>query len=56
MLWSVKLRSTYVRTSVICDNTPLPAQLPDEEQDEAQLEDYPWVDAPFKMDYGYNVK
>ncbi|KAK1238676.1 hypothetical protein MKX07_004252 [Trichoderma sp. CBMAI-0711] len=26
-----------------------------EEQDEALLEDYPWVEGPLKMDYGYNV-
>lgn len=41
---------------MLCDETPLPAQLSSEEDDEAQLEDYPWVDAPIRLDYGYNVK
>ncbi len=39
-----------------CDETPLPPQVADPDQDEALLEDSPWVDAPIKLDYGYNVK
>ncbi|KAL7818432.1 trimeric LpxA-like protein [Trichoderma gracile] len=38
------------------DSDPLPERAATEEQDEALLEDYPWVEGPLKMDYGYNVK
>ncbi|KJZ75830.1 hypothetical protein HIM_04654 [Hirsutella minnesotensis 3608] len=41
---------------ITCDETPLPPQVADSDQDEALFEDYPWVDAPIKLDYGYNVK
>ncbi|KUI62150.1 hypothetical protein VP1G_11363 [Cytospora mali] len=27
-----------------------------EEDDDAQLEEFPWVEPPVRMDYGYNVK
>ena len=33
---------------------PPPAATP--EDDEALFQDDPWIDAPIKMDYGYNVK
>ncbi|KAJ9151886.1 Galactoside O-acetyltransferase [Pleurostoma richardsiae] len=38
------------------DKTPLPPPASSPEDDEALLEDYPWIDGPIKMDYGYNVK
>lgn len=38
------------------DDHPLPPKAAGEEEDEALLEDYPWVEGPLKMDYGYNVK
>ncbi|KAH6604209.1 WbbJ Acetyltransferase (isoleucine patch superfamily) [Trichoderma cornu-damae] len=38
------------------DNSPLPPKAASEEEDEALLEDYPWVEGPLKMDYGYNVE
>ncbi|PTB36416.1 hypothetical protein M441DRAFT_150645 [Trichoderma asperellum CBS 433.97] len=37
------------------DQTPLPPKAPTEEEDEALLDDYPIVEGPLKMDYGYNV-
>ena len=38
------------------DLTPLPAPAATAEADEELLEDYPWIDGPIKMDYGYNVE
>ncbi|KAH8125131.1 hypothetical protein ACSS6W_010724 [Trichoderma asperelloides] len=38
------------------DQTPLPPKAPTEEEDEALLDDYPIVEGPLKMDYGYNVR
>ncbi|UKZ81203.1 hypothetical protein TrVFT333_008975 [Trichoderma virens FT-333] len=38
------------------DENALPAKAASEEEDEALLEDYPWVEGPLKMDYGYNVE
>jgi hypothetical protein len=37
------------------DQSPLPPKAATEEEDEALLEDYPWVEGPIKTDYGYNV-
>ncbi|KAL7947273.1 trimeric LpxA-like protein [Trichoderma barbatum] len=38
------------------DENTLPQKAATEEEDDALLEDYPWVEGPLKMDYGYNVK
>ncbi|KAF3810753.1 putative maltose O-acetyltransferase [Colletotrichum gloeosporioides] len=38
------------------DTIPLPPPRARRDEDDAILEDWPWVDAPIKMDYGYNVK
>ncbi|KAL7812385.1 trimeric LpxA-like protein [Trichoderma aethiopicum] len=38
------------------DSDALPERASTEEEDEVLLEDYPWVEGPLKMDYGYNVK
>jgi len=38
------------------DETPLPPPAATPEEDEDLLGDYPWVDGPVKMDYGFNVK
>ncbi|KAI9762191.1 MAG: pre-mRNA cleavage and polyadenylation factor (CPF) complex subunit [Chaenotheca gracillima] len=40
------------------DSTPLPPRDPSatEEEDDAQFVDDPWVETPFKADYGYNIQ
>lgn len=34
----------------------MPPKAATEEEDDALLEDYPWVEGPLKTDYGYNIK
>ena len=41
--------------SIIDDQTPLPAQLDDPVADEEQFKNEPWIEAPIKVDYGFNV-
>ncbi|KAL1871371.1 hypothetical protein Daus18300_004737 [Diaporthe australafricana] len=43
---------------LLVDQSPLPPRHPNmtDEEDEAQLDDYPMVFGPVVMDYGYNVK
>ncbi|KAJ5316149.1 hypothetical protein N7476_006456 [Penicillium atrosanguineum] len=41
--------------SIIDDHTPLPAQLDDPVADEEQFKNEPWIEAPIKVDYGFNV-
>ncbi|OQE20534.1 hypothetical protein PENSTE_c013G05272 [Penicillium steckii] len=41
---------------IIDDKTPLPALLPDPIADEIQFKNEPWIEAPIKVDYGFNVK
>jgi acetyltransferase-like isoleucine patch superfamily enzyme len=43
------------RDSIAQDKTPLPPPAATEEEDEALLQDEPYVEGPIKMDYGYNV-
>ncbi|KAL3477355.1 trimeric LpxA-like protein [Aspergillus californicus] len=38
------------------DSTPLPPTKEDPAEDEAALEKEPWIEPPFRVDYGYNVK
>jgi len=42
--------------NVLGDTTPLPPQLEDPDQDEALLNEEPWVEAPLTVDYGTNLK
>lgn len=42
--------------SINCDSQPLPAPAATQEEDEDLLQDWPWIDGPIKLDYGYNVK
>ncbi len=44
------------RHSIVNDKTPLPPPAVTLEEDEARLQDYPWIEGPVRMDYGYNVK
>ncbi|KAK5659139.1 hypothetical protein OQA88_1229 [Cercophora sp. LCS_1] len=41
---------------LVRDETPLPLVAATPEEDEDLFGDYPWVDGPVKMDYGFNVK
>ncbi|KAH7354288.1 galactoside O-acetyltransferase [Plectosphaerella cucumerina] len=38
------------------DTEPLPAEAATEDVDETLLQDWPWIDTPIHLDYGYNVK
>ncbi|OJJ85037.1 uncharacterized protein ASPGLDRAFT_65834 [Aspergillus glaucus CBS 516.65] len=42
--------------SIVQDTTPLPPPHEDSAEDEALLEDEPWIEGPIKIDYGFNVK
>ncbi|EEH49138.2 uncharacterized protein PADG_05217 [Paracoccidioides brasiliensis Pb18] len=41
---------------IIQDPTPLPPPATDPAADEALFENEPWIEAPIRMDYGFNVK
>ena len=46
--------------SIVQDKAVLPPPLPPPHdspaEDDELLKDFPWVEAPVRMDYGYNVK
>ncbi|KAK0724898.1 hypothetical protein B0H67DRAFT_118283 [Lasiosphaeris hirsuta] len=44
------------KNSLVKDDTPLPPVAPTTEEDDVLFQDYPWVDGPIKVDYGFNVK
>lgn len=44
------------RLSIAEDTRPLPPQLDDPVADEELFKNEPWVEAPVKADYGFNVK
>lgn len=48
----------YPFDSVVGDKTPLPPKAADatEEEDEALFDDDAWVEPPFRIDYGTNLK
>lgn len=50
--------SHHIFDSVVGDKTPLSPHNADasEEQDEALLDEEPWVEPPFRTDYGTNLK
>ncbi|KAK4442699.1 putative acetyltransferase [Podospora aff. communis PSN243] len=41
---------------LVVDETPLPPVAATKEEDDDLLVNYPWVDGPIKMDYGFNVR
>jgi hypothetical protein len=51
-----KLSPLTLNPSIIGDATPLPPPAATAEEDEALLEDYPWIDLPVRIDYGRNIK
>ncbi|KAJ5668956.1 Maltose/galactoside acetyltransferase [Penicillium macrosclerotiorum] len=42
--------------NITTDQTPLPPPLDDPVADDALFKDEPWIEAPVKADYGFNVK
>ncbi|KAI1807412.1 trimeric LpxA-like protein [Daldinia bambusicola] len=38
------------------DDRPLPPPAATDEEEDAVLHEYPWVERPIRMDYGYNVR
>jgi acetyltransferase-like isoleucine patch superfamily enzyme len=38
------------------DDRPLPPPGANDEEEDAILHEYPWIEAPIRFDYGYNVK
>ncbi|ERF74555.1 hypothetical protein EPUS_00685 [Endocarpon pusillum Z07020] len=38
------------------DDAPLADHLPDPEEDDELLKDYPWIEPPIRVDYGTNVR
>lgn len=42
--------------SIAQDTTPLPPAKEDPAEDDAVLENEPWIEQPIRVDYGYNVK
>lgn len=53
---SPSTHSQSVHIRLVGDSTPLPPELPDAAEDEAQFEDDPIVDVPILVDYGTQVK
>ncbi|RAH70440.1 sugar O-acetyltransferase [Aspergillus aculeatinus CBS 121060] len=41
---------------ILNDQTPLPPPQEDPLDDDIQLEHYPWIEPPFRIDYGHNLK
>ena len=41
---------------IVQDTTPLPPQLPNAKDDEDQYEMCPWIEPPFRADYGTNLR
>ena len=41
---------------IVQNSEPLPAELPDRKKDEDQLEMYPYIEPPFRADYGTNLR
>lgn len=47
---------TDSKCSITNSDRPLPPPGAGEEEEDAVLHEYPWIDRPIRMDYGYNVK
>lgn len=42
--------------SIQYDDMPMPPQLEDQDADDTQFEEDPWITPPIRMDYGKNVR
>ncbi|EEQ83360.1 acetyltransferase [Blastomyces dermatitidis ER-3] len=49
-------RQVELWRDIIDDHTPLPPPAADPAADEALFENEPWIEAPIRVDYGFNVK
>lgn len=50
------INSNHSFHSIIDDKTPLPDRLDDPAADDELFKNDPWIEAPIKVDYGFNVK
>jgi acetyltransferase-like isoleucine patch superfamily enzyme len=48
--------SNHIFDSINEDRRPLPPPLDDPDADDALFSDEPWIEAPLKIDYGFNVR
>lgn len=53
---SCKPLKFLTNTSITDDDRPLPPPAATEDEEDAVLHEYPWVERPINMDYGTNVK
>ncbi|KAL2808824.1 trimeric LpxA-like protein [Aspergillus granulosus] len=49
-------RAIELCKDIFQDATPLPPPKEDPAEDDTVLENEPWIEPPFRVDYGYNVK
>lgn len=56
LIGQANISLTILVCRLVGDDTPLPPELPDAAEDEAQFEDDPIVDGPVLIDYGTQVK
>lgn len=55
-LYSCKSLEFLTKTSITNDERPLPPPAATEDEDDAVLHEYPWIERPINIDYGTNVK
>lgn len=55
-MYAQSIRPLNQASSITEDKTPLPPTLDDPAADEELFKEEPWVEAPVKADYGFNVK
>ncbi|OJD22981.1 hypothetical protein ACJ73_05670 [Blastomyces percursus] len=53
---ATRRRQVELWRDIIDDHTPLPPPASDPAADEALFENEPWIEAPIRIDYGFNVK
>lgn len=52
--WHFLIANSYL--SINNDTTALPPPAASPEEDEDALQNWPWIESPIRMDYGYNLK
>ncbi|QIX00819.1 hypothetical protein AMS68_006336 [Peltaster fructicola] len=53
---TTRRKQVQMLRDILGDTTELPPEKADEEEDAAQFDDDPWVEAPVRIDYGTNTK